>query len=80
MTDNGPQFVIYKFKECCEEIKVHHEKIPVKTSNKNAHVESSNRILDDECLKSNDFQSYEDLYRIVNDFVIFLILEYFIQV
>lgn len=39
-TDNGPQFVIYKFKECCDEIKMHHERIPVKTPNKNAHVKS----------------------------------------
>lgn len=33
-TDNGPQFVSYKFKECCEEFKLHHERIPVKTQNK----------------------------------------------
>lgn len=43
MTDNGPQFVIYKFKECCD--KVHRERIQVKTPNKNTRVESFYRIL-----------------------------------
>lgn len=33
-TDNGTQFVSYKFNECCEEIEVEHERIPVKTPNK----------------------------------------------
>lgn len=70
-TDNGPQFVSYKFKECCEEFKLHHERIPVKTPNKNAHVESFHRILEDECFKSNEFQSYTEAYEIVNDFIDF---------
>ncbi|WP_307355218.1 hypothetical protein [Hathewaya limosa] len=30
-TDNLPEFIIYKFKECCcEEFKLHHERISVK--------------------------------------------------
>jgi transposase InsO family protein len=70
-TDNGPQFVSYKFSECCEEIEVEHERIPVKTPNKNAHVESFHRVLEDECLKINDFQSYAEAYTIVNDFMEF---------
>jgi transposase InsO family protein len=44
-TDNGPQFISHKFNECCKEIKIEHERIPVKTPNKNAHVESFHRIL-----------------------------------
>ena len=64
-TDNGPQFISYKFKECCEEFKLHHERIPVKTPNKNAHVESFHRILE------NEFQSYTEAYEIVNDFINF---------
>lgn len=46
-TDNGPQFVSYKFKECYEELNLHHERISVKTPNKNAHVESFHRILEE---------------------------------
>ncbi|WP_347707984.1 integrase core domain-containing protein [Clostridium sporogenes] len=70
-TDNGPQFISYKFKECCEEFKLHYERIPVKTPNKNAHVESFHRILEDECFKNNEFQSYTEAYEIVNDFINF---------
>ncbi|EPY2276943.1 IS3 family transposase [Clostridium sporogenes] len=70
-TDNGPQFESYKFKNCCEELELEHERIPVKTSNKNAHVESFHRILEDECFKSNEFQSYKEAYKIVNDFIDF---------
>jgi transposase InsO family protein len=70
-TDNGPQFVSYKFSQCCEYIKVEHERIPVKTPNKNAHVESFHRILEDECLKINEFQSYAEAYETVNDFMEF---------
>ncbi|WP_242952027.1 IS3 family transposase [Clostridium felsineum] len=70
-TDNGPQFVSYKFSECCDEIKVEHERIPVKTPNKNAHVESFHRILEDECLKINEFQTYAETYELVNEFMEF---------
>ncbi len=70
-TDNGPQFVSYKFKECCEELKLEYERIPVKTPNKNAHVESFHRILEDECFKSNEFESYKEAYCIINDFIDF---------
>jgi transposase InsO family protein len=70
-TDNGPQFVSHKFSECCEEIKIEHERIPVKTPNKNAHVESFHRILEDECLKINEFQSYAEAYETVNEFMVF---------
>ncbi len=61
-TDNGPQFVNYKFKEYYRELKLHHERIPVKIPNKNAHVESFHRILKDECFKSNEFPVPYKLY------------------
>lgn len=70
-TDNGPQFVSYKFSECCEEIGIEHERIPVKTPNKNAHVESFHRILEDDCLKKYEFQSYAEAYEVVKEFVEF---------
>ena len=70
-TDNGPQFVSHKFSKCCTEIKIEHERIPVKTPNKNAHVESFHRILEDECLKINEFQNYAEAYEIVNEFMDF---------
>ena len=70
-TDNGPQFVSYKFSECCEEIGIEHERIPVKTPNKNAHIESFHRILEDDCLKKYEFQSYAEAYEAVNEFMEF---------
>lgn len=70
-TDNGPQFVSYKFSGCCEEIGIEHERIPVKTPNKNAHIESFHRILEDDCLKKYEFQSYAEAYEAVNEFMEF---------
>jgi len=70
-TDNGPQFVSYKFSECCEEVGIEHERIPVKTPNKNAHIESFHRILEDDCLKKYEFQSYAEAYKGVNEFMEF---------
>lgn len=70
-TDNGPQFVSYKFSECCKEIGVEHERIPVKTPNKNAHIESFHRILEDDCLNKYEFQKYAEAYEIVNEFMEF---------
>lgn len=58
-SDNGTQFISHKFKECCEELTMEHERIPVKTPNKNTYIELYNRILEDECLKNSDFQTYE---------------------
>ncbi|WP_081316983.1 integrase core domain-containing protein [Clostridium tyrobutyricum] len=46
-------------------------KEPVKTPNENAHVESFHRILEDECFKVNEFQSYSEAYEIVNNFIDF---------
>ena len=48
-----------------------HKRIPVKAPNENAHVESFHRILEDECLKINEFKSYAEAYEIVNEFMEF---------
>ncbi|WP_423231050.1 integrase core domain-containing protein [Clostridium homopropionicum] len=45
--------------------------MPVKTPNKNAHVESFYRIFEDECLKINEFQNYAETYKTVNEFIEF---------
>ena len=36
-SDNGPQFVSHLFEESCENLKIDHERIPIKCPNKNAH-------------------------------------------
>ena len=68
-TDNGPQFISHIFKETCESLEIHHERIPVRTPNKNAHIESFQRILEDECFSVNEFESYKDAYVSVDEFM-----------
>lgn len=68
-SDNGPQFINHKFEDKCEEVAVEHERIPCKTPNKNAHIESFHRILEDECLGRWEFESYEEAYEAVLDFM-----------
>src|SRR5690606_40815385 len=66
-TDNGPQFISHTFEEFCGEQKIIHERIPPKTPNMNAHIESFHRILEDDCLSQwefkNDQEAYQAVYR-----------------
>jgi len=68
-TDNGPQFISSLFNDTCEALGVHHERIPVRTPNKNAHIESFHRILEDECFSVNEFESYKEAYISVDEFM-----------
>lgn len=68
-TDNGPQFISNLFNETCEVLGIHHERIPVRTPNKNAHIESFHRILEDECFSVNEFESYKEAYVAVDEFM-----------
>lgn len=66
-SDNGPQFISHLFEEACKELVIEHERIPVKCPNKNAHIESYHRILEDDCLSRHEFDSYEQAYGIVKE-------------
>lgn len=68
-SDNGPQFISHAFKQSCETFEVEHERIPPKTPNMNAHIESFHRIFEDECLSRFQFQTYEEAYREVSWFM-----------
>ena len=46
-SDNGPQFVSDAFAAECETWDVLHERIPPKTPNMNAHIESYHRLLEE---------------------------------
>ena len=52
-SDNGPQFISNLFEEVCTKLNVEHERIPFKTPNLNAHIESFNAILEGECDRRN---------------------------
>ncbi|WP_406244123.1 IS3 family transposase [Tissierella carlieri] len=44
--------------------------MPFKTKNKNAHIESFHRLLEDECFISRyKFRTYTEVYRIVSEYM-----------
>ncbi|WP_081578670.1 integrase core domain-containing protein [Thermacetogenium phaeum] len=53
------------------ELGIEHERIPFKTPNLNAHIESFNAILEEECLSRHEFASYAEAYATVVDFIRF---------
>lgn len=70
-TDNGPQFVSHKFEEYCEKEKLIHERIPPKTPNKNAFIESFHSVLERELLKDVEFQTFEEAFYMVKQYINF---------
>lgn len=70
-SDNGPQFISHAFTQGCEKLEIEHERIPPKTPNMNAHIESFHRILEDDCLSRYEFQTYEEVYQVVSEFMKF---------
>ena len=49
-TDNGPQFISHASKAACERFEIEHERIPLRTPNRNAHIETFHRLLEEEWL------------------------------
>ena len=70
-SDNGPQFISHIFGDTCSGYGIEHERIPYKSPNLNAHIESYHSILEDECLNRHSFSSYAEAYEIVAEFVRF---------
>lgn len=68
-TDNGPQFISHVFEDNCSEIGVYHERIPSRTPNKNAHIESFHRVFQDECIGVYEFDNYKEAYIEVSKFM-----------
>jgi len=68
-SDNGPQFISHHFGDSCIIFGIEHERIPCRTPNKNAHIESFNAILEEECLSRYEFQSYAEAYDTVSQFI-----------
>lgn len=68
-TDNGPQFVSKKFGDTCESLGLKHQRIPVKTPNMNAHIESFHSILEKDCYGINEFSSYIHVYEVVSKYM-----------
>ncbi|MGN7472463.1 IS3 family transposase [Brevibacillus sp. SAFN-007a] len=70
-TDNGPQFISHIFESSCANFQVEHERIPPKTPNKNAHIEAFHSILEKECLERHEFESYQQAYETVTNYLLF---------
>lgn len=68
-TDNGSQFVSTKFESSCLTEHVIHERIPVRSPNYNAYIESFHRLLQDECLTGKLYISLESIRKDVYDYV-----------
>jgi len=68
-TDNGSQFISAKFEGACLKEKVLHERIPVRSPNYNAFIESYHRYLQDECLTGMIYTSLDHIQFDVADFV-----------
>lgn len=66
-TDNGPQFISHVFETACENFGVEHERIPPKTPNKNAHIESFHSGLERECFSRYEFRTYAEAFKVIAD-------------
>ena len=75
-TDNGPQFISHAFEEACKKLSIEHERIPPKTPNLNAHIESFHSILEKNCYAINEFTSYTEAYQVVTEFIDFYVNRY----
>jgi putative transposase len=68
-SDNGPQFISHLFEDACDSFELIHERIPPRTPNKNAHIESFHSILEAECYQRHEFETYPQTYEIVTQFI-----------
>lgn len=68
-SDNGPQFISEAFESICEKLQLEHERIPPRTPNMNAHIESFHRIFEDDCLSRHEFDNYAQAYSVIVEFM-----------
>lgn len=70
-TDNGPQFVSATFGEMCEELNMIHERIPPKTPNMNAYIESFHSIIERNLFNKKEFESFDEAYASIDQYMDF---------
>lgn len=70
-TDNGPQFVSERFGDFCQHQKIYHERIPKKTPDKNAYIESFHSRLQKECFDRNPFTFYDEAFYYIDEYIKF---------
>ncbi|WP_241675064.1 IS3 family transposase [Paenibacillus luteus] len=72
-SDNGPQFLSHTFAEMCQdkERPIEHERIPPKTPNMNAYIESFHSIIERDVYAKNYFETFEEAYQAVRCYIEF---------
>lgn len=70
-TDNGPQFVSHLFGDSCESWGITHERIPPRTPDLNAFIESFHSLLERDVFTKEEFATFEDAYEAVDRYMDF---------
>lgn len=70
-TDNGPQFISTLFGDMCESLDITHERIPPKTPNMNAYIESFHSNLERDLFSKETFETFEEAFDAVDQYMDF---------
>jgi putative transposase len=70
-TDNGPQFISKAFGDLCEQEELVHERIPPKTPNMNAYIESFHARLESDLLRRLAFETFDEAFEAVERYMDF---------
>jgi putative transposase len=70
-SDNGPQFISKEFGDFCVEKQVFHERIPPKSPNLNAFIESFHSVIERECYQQHTFECFEEAYYWIDQYMDF---------
>ncbi|MNB97838.1 Integrase core domain protein [compost metagenome] len=70
-TDNGSQFLSHKFEEACAQGPFNHERIPPKTPNMNAYIESFHSLLERDLSRKTEYETFEEAYESVDCYMDF---------
>ncbi|WP_078592736.1 IS3 family transposase [Evansella clarkii] len=70
-TDNGPQFVSEHFGRFCEHQHLYHERIPSKSPDLNAYIESFHSVIERECYQRYRFECFEEAYYRIDEYMDF---------
>lgn len=70
-TDNGPQFVSALFGDMCDIRGILHERIPPKTPNMNAYIESFHSIIERNLFSKMEYMTMEAAYESVDSYIDF---------
>lgn len=70
-TDNGPQFMSRLFGDMCESREITHERIPPRTPDLNAFIESFHSLMERDVFNKEEFATFEEAYAAVDRYMDF---------